>query len=359
VYEEPRLREQDFGNFQPSSQEMTRMWQERADYGHFFYRIPNGESAADAYDRVSGFNESLWRSFGEEDFASVCVLVTHGLMTRVFLMKWYHFSVEYFEDLRNINHCEFIVMKRDDGDGKFVLQNKLRTWTEYQAEKEAEERGKRGLSGGGGRMLHEAASAIPVRKYWGGCLGGDDVRRWPRRQNTADMFQDDGLESMEKLAQAMSKKEGQVRHTDTYPPADEKQSKDEGRTAGDSEALDMNGGDKSLAYNEAAAKHRLAILQAGRDGGGSMSGHVSRSGSDYEEDEEVEAEKAREVVRKKKHTRKHRTTKYRLSGASDGNGGVRQGTLADALGDQSDLDEIDQEVRIQKAQDQSFEGSVR
>ena len=88
VYEEPRLREQDFGNFQPNSAEMERMWQERADYGHFFYRIPNGESAADAYDRVSGFNESLWRQFGEKDFPSVTVLVTHGLMTRVFLMKW-------------------------------------------------------------------------------------------------------------------------------------------------------------------------------------------------------------------------------------------------------------------------------
>ena len=74
VYEEPRLREQDFGNFQPCSAEMERMWQERADYGHFFYRIPNGESAADAYDRVSGFNESLWRQFGDDDFASVCVL---------------------------------------------------------------------------------------------------------------------------------------------------------------------------------------------------------------------------------------------------------------------------------------------
>jgi broad specificity phosphatase PhoE len=88
VFEEPRLREQDFGNFQPCSAEMERMWQERADYGHFFYRIPDGESAADAYDRVSGFNESLWRQFGDEDFPSVCVLVTHGLMTRVFLMKW-------------------------------------------------------------------------------------------------------------------------------------------------------------------------------------------------------------------------------------------------------------------------------
>ncbi|OJJ51460.1 hypothetical protein ASPZODRAFT_55761, partial [Penicilliopsis zonata CBS 506.65] len=130
VYEEPRLREQDFGNFQPCTAEMERMWHERADYGHFFYRIPSGESAADAYDRVSGFNESLWRLFGENDFASVCVLVTHGLMTRIFLMKWYHWSVEYFEDLRNINHCEFVVMKLNSDNGKYVLENQLRTWSE-------------------------------------------------------------------------------------------------------------------------------------------------------------------------------------------------------------------------------------
>lgn len=135
VYEEPRLREQDFGNFQPCSQEMERMWRERANYGHFFYRIPNGESAADAYDRVSGFNETLWRYFGEEDCASACVLVTHGLMTRIFLMKWFHFSVEYFEDLRNIDHCEFVVMKLNPENGKYSLQNKLRTWSELNRER--------------------------------------------------------------------------------------------------------------------------------------------------------------------------------------------------------------------------------
>ncbi|KAF3190203.1 hypothetical protein TWF788_009008 [Orbilia oligospora] len=83
VYEEPRIREQGCSAYQ------ERIWQERAAYGHFFYRIPNGESAADAYDRVSGFNESLWRQFAEPDCPSVIILVTHGLMTRVFLMKWY------------------------------------------------------------------------------------------------------------------------------------------------------------------------------------------------------------------------------------------------------------------------------
>lgn len=114
---------------------MQRMWQERADYGHFFYRIPNGESAADAYDRISGFNESLWRQFSEPDFPSVCILVTHGLMTRVFLMKWYHWSVEYFEDLRNINHCEFIVMQKNAETGKYDLQNKLRTWSQLKRQR--------------------------------------------------------------------------------------------------------------------------------------------------------------------------------------------------------------------------------
>lgn len=112
------------------------MWHERAAYGHFFYRIPNGESAADAYDRVSGFNESLWRQFAEEDFPSVLVLVTHGLMTRIFLMKWYHYSVEYFEDLRNVEHCEFVVMKLREDTGKYDLQTELRTWSGYKKEVE-------------------------------------------------------------------------------------------------------------------------------------------------------------------------------------------------------------------------------
>lgn len=160
VYEEPRLREQDFGNFQPCSAEMERMWQERSDYGHFFYRIPDGESAADAYDRVSGFNESMWRQFGDKDFPSVCVLVTHGLMTRVFLMKWYHWSVEYFEDLRNIHHCEFIVMEREENE-KYALQTTLRTWSELHKEKN------------GGQS--PPSPELPIRR-WGGCSMGCNHR---------------------------------------------------------------------------------------------------------------------------------------------------------------------------------------
>ncbi|KAF2119359.1 hypothetical protein BDV96DRAFT_596094 [Lophiotrema nucula] len=196
VFEEPRLREQDFGNFQPCSAEMERMWQERADYGHFFYRIPNGESAADAYDRVSGFNESLWRSFGEEDFPSVCVLVTHGLMTRVFLMKWYHWSIEYFEDLRNVNHCEFIVMKQSQTNGKYILENELRTWSELKR-RAAAANGPTATVGVPGRGAPtpgnlNSSPTIPVRR-WGGCANGcnHDNINWPRRamrKNTAEFL---------------------------------------------------------------------------------------------------------------------------------------------------------------------------
>jgi broad specificity phosphatase PhoE len=194
VYEEPRLREQDFGNFQPCSAEMERMWQERSDYGHFFYRIPNGESAADAYDRVSGFNETLWRLFGEDSFPSVCVLVTHGLMTRVFLMRWYHFSVEYFEDLRNVNHCEFVIMEKNRDNGKYVLQNKLRTWSALRKDKELEMERERVAK----KLLEPLPeSPVPERRKWGGCPegchhGGAKSRTWrPARQDKVDLFRDD------------------------------------------------------------------------------------------------------------------------------------------------------------------------
>ncbi|KAF9728770.1 hypothetical protein PMIN06_006149 [Paraphaeosphaeria minitans] len=219
VFEEPRLREQDFGNFQPCSAEMERMWQERADYGHFFYRIPNGESAADAYDRVSGFNESMWRQFSEPDFPSVCVLVTHGLMTRVFLMKWYHWSVEYFEDLRNVNHCEFIVMKQNPTNGKFILENELRTWSDLKKRAAAgdKEKGSNGtptssrptpLTGTSGNAT--SSPVVPIRR-WGGCANGcnHDKMSWPKRvmrKNTAEFLGNQPVAPLAQVAHADGEK---------------------------------------------------------------------------------------------------------------------------------------------------------
>lgn len=52
VREECRVREQDFGNFQVEER-MKVIKENRERFGRFFYRFPEGESAADVFDRVS------------------------------------------------------------------------------------------------------------------------------------------------------------------------------------------------------------------------------------------------------------------------------------------------------------------
>lgn len=52
VREECRIREQDFGNFQVEER-MKAIKQTRERFGRFFFRFPEGESAADVFDRVA------------------------------------------------------------------------------------------------------------------------------------------------------------------------------------------------------------------------------------------------------------------------------------------------------------------
>jgi broad specificity phosphatase PhoE len=61
-HEDPRIREQDFGNYQ-EQHVIDKAKVERHKFGAFYYRFPNGESASDVYDRASTFLDSLWRSF--------------------------------------------------------------------------------------------------------------------------------------------------------------------------------------------------------------------------------------------------------------------------------------------------------
>lgn len=351
VYEEPRLREQDFGNFQPSSTEMSRMWQERADYGHFFYRIPDGESAADAYDRVSGFNESLWRSFGENDFASVCVLVTHGLMTRVFLMKWYHFSVEYFEDLRNMNHCEFVVMKLNPKNQKYILQNQLRTWSELKRER-------------ANSRASEPQSPIPIRKKWGGCSdgygigeSGDDFarRQMARRQNTAELFEDD-LSMGNGKGDAQTKKNGLVakQRDGEKPRGREDAPNPQSDEATDTDAVNVKLGNPG-ARKRVVSPDRLETLRSGRDGGGSRSGAASPNHSGSEDSDAEFKEHVKNLPIRS-------SLAMALNGELDGDKTVKDRVRADALGDQSDVeDDEEEDAKMKKAEahDKSFEGAVR
>lgn len=116
-------------------------------------------------------------------------------------MKWYHFSVEYFEDLRNVNHCEFLIMRKNDS-GKYILENKLRTWSELRKERAAQQ----ALLTGGKSKLDSAPSPTPrmpsdpsappveMRRRWGGCPNGcNHDKNFKIRSTLADLVKTDHM----------------------------------------------------------------------------------------------------------------------------------------------------------------------
>lgn len=147
-------------------------------------------------------------------------------MSRVFLMKWFHFNVEYFEDLRNIDHCEFLTMRQQPDSGKYMLENKLRTWSEL--------RHQCALAAGDDADATRARAAAAAGRRWGGCPNGcNHSNRFNRRH--------------------------------------------------DLEALRQTDYERTAAHHRRPARPdspRQPDLHLGRDFGGSYSGHNSKAGSD-------------------------------------------------------------------------------
>lgn len=117
--EEPRIREQEWGHLK-GEEESRKIDAERDQYGVFYYRIPDGESAADVYDRVSDFFGTLHRDFKKKHFPDNCVIITHGMTIRLFLMKWFHWTVEEFEQLKNPSNCSMFILEQNE-QGKYKL----------------------------------------------------------------------------------------------------------------------------------------------------------------------------------------------------------------------------------------------
>jgi len=124
IIEDPRIRELDWGHLRhpDDNEEISK---QRDDFSTFYYRIPDGESGADVFDRVSTFLETLYRDFRKSDYPQNTLIVTHGLTLRLFLMRWYHWTVEEFENLRNPQNCQIVVMQKRPND-KYELITKLK-----------------------------------------------------------------------------------------------------------------------------------------------------------------------------------------------------------------------------------------
>jgi broad specificity phosphatase PhoE len=116
IYEDPRLREIEIGYSDAENQmEMRRT------HGFFYYRFDGGESAADGFDRLSTFLDSMMRQVKRKKAKRV-VIVAHGFVIRCFIMRFLHLTVEEFLQLDNPDNCDVITIakKKTLKDPQFV-----------------------------------------------------------------------------------------------------------------------------------------------------------------------------------------------------------------------------------------------
>lgn len=113
--EDPRLREQEWGHKGGQSFNMDYETERNA-YGHFYWRFPDGESCADVYDRVSDFMNTMFRDFQKDDFPENVVIIGHGMTNRLFLMRWFHYTVEKFERIKNPKNCDWYILEKQKND---------------------------------------------------------------------------------------------------------------------------------------------------------------------------------------------------------------------------------------------------
>jgi len=122
--EDPRIREQDWGNYQNPA-DVVKSMNERRSFGSFYYRFSNGESGSDVYDRVTTFLSSLNREFENVDQKNI-VIVSHGVTLRLFLMRYYQWTIEEFQDVWNFENCHIVMMELSPDKRHYILKSKIR-----------------------------------------------------------------------------------------------------------------------------------------------------------------------------------------------------------------------------------------
>jgi broad specificity phosphatase PhoE len=107
---------------------------ERLRFGRFFYRFPNGESGADVYDRITIYEDHLIRDINGGRFSNKTnmVIVTHGLALRIFLMRWFHWTLDEYLLVHNPPNAEPLVLERIPSDGDHGDQSFLHTKSLYR-----------------------------------------------------------------------------------------------------------------------------------------------------------------------------------------------------------------------------------
>ena len=72
--------------------------------GKFYARLPQGESPYDVAIRIHQFMGTIYRDY-EKNGVNTLFIFTHGTTLRAFLLRWFHYSPEWFQAEKNPNNC--------------------------------------------------------------------------------------------------------------------------------------------------------------------------------------------------------------------------------------------------------------
>ena len=122
IREDITLTEQQFGLFDsvPEAEwgklypaEYAEYKRQLSNYGKFYARLPLGESPFDVAIRIHQFMGTIYRDF-EKNGVDTLFIFTHGTTLRTFLLRWFHYSPEWYHEEKNPKNCWI----REIKDGK-------------------------------------------------------------------------------------------------------------------------------------------------------------------------------------------------------------------------------------------------
>lgn len=80
--------------------------------GKFYAKLPQGESPYDVALRVKQFIETIFRDLDEGK--DTLFIVSHGTTIRSFILDWFHYSPEWFNNEPNMSNCSIRLITKED-----------------------------------------------------------------------------------------------------------------------------------------------------------------------------------------------------------------------------------------------------
>jgi len=93
---------EEWGKLYPN--EYAEYQRQLANYGKFYARLPLGESPFDVAIRIHQFMGTIYRDY-EKHGIDTLFIFTHGTTLRTFLLRWFHYSPEWYHEEHNPKNC--------------------------------------------------------------------------------------------------------------------------------------------------------------------------------------------------------------------------------------------------------------